>query len=437
MIKLKKIASIICSLITVPNSFSTTRGMAYDSVYDYVLADCDEDDRKSVIGFDDEPCLNNLSVYDNMSIGTLTECVLEHPYVSTAVAVLAVYGLKKIYNTLDYITKFTSYLIKCDKDENTKLSEYFCLITGLANKAYESPHLKNIVDEFIDSFNENTKINKDNIASATLTVSWFAPVLKCSKLKDNTKLSKKITAILKKIAKYFDVNVDNNSFEILGAGVDGVVVEIGDSYYKLCRGDYGNVTKNKQITKLNNLLSSKTNEYIKIYQSNEILNNNHAASILELDYQKPAKMQTPKDLFNCIADLCKGIKYLHDGGFVYRDMKLDNIVITRNENNKVCLRIIDPDEISEVDSEMLNLRPSRTRLIDLLPFAKSTKSLDIYMVGNTIKELLDLYEKTEGVAPLSDKARILVLKFIKDCHALLNGGVLSKIIQRINKKEFE
>lgn len=138
-------------------------------------------------------------------------------------------------------------------------------------------------------------------------------------------------------------------------------------------------------------------------------------------------MKKPKDLFRCVKNLCEGILYLHSKDLVHKDIKLNNIVITK-ENDKIRLKIIDPDDIEKEGSEMIRLSPSRVRLIDLLLFKKATKSLDIYMVGHTIEQLVEEYKKTPDVENLSDEQIKSIKNYIDKCHAFFNKDALSDIV---------
>lgn len=347
-----------------------------------------------------------------------------------SVAAAARLGMNLIYRLTRMLLAMKDMYCQGIKSKNWK--NYFKSVFRLANKAYEYPELRDKVNTFLESFNEETNLDNVNIAIAVVAVSWYAGILKENL---NSSLEEKLKKVIKKIADFFNLN---GNLSVLSSGATGVVVKIGESCYKIgnMKHSINNYVKNAAgKNEINKVLSAEDNKYVKIYKSNKIKANplkEINPGVLELDYCQPATMKKAKDLFRCVKNLCEGIAYLHSKNFVYKDIKLDNTVITKEEGT-IKLKIIDPDEIEEEGTDMIRLHPTRCRLIDWLPFKKATKSLDIYMVGNTIEELLEKYKKTPDVENLSDEQIKSIKNYIDRCHAFFNKDALSYIVGDIEE----
>ncbi|XP_078662985.1 uncharacterized protein LOC144906514 [Branchiostoma floridae x Branchiostoma belcheri] len=106
---------------------------------------------------------------------------------------------------------------------------------------------------------------------------------------------------------------------------------------------------------------------------------------------------------NLAVQLCEGLKYIHDAGYIHRDLKLSNILVTRDNTVKLAdfgLNKLDPHD------------DLKTRARPFLPYAAPEvkerkvygKSADIYSLGLILWEmwygraLYDLYTKDAAYA---------------------------------------
>ena len=91
---------------------------------------------------------------------------------------------------------------------------------------------------------------------------------------------------------------------------------------------------------------------------------------------------TADEVFNIIFDIFIVIQYFHDNGFIYRDLKVNNIII--DESKRAVL--IDLDRLIEYDP---NIEQTSDLSLSITEDGKHSFDTDIYHVGETIKYILD------------------------------------------------
>ncbi|KAK8843659.1 hypothetical protein M9Y10_024722 [Tritrichomonas musculus] len=91
---------------------------------------------------------------------------------------------------------------------------------------------------------------------------------------------------------------------------------------------------------------------------------------------------TADDAFNIIFDIFIVIQYFHNNGFIYRDLKVNNIII--DESKRAVL--IDLDRLIEYDP---NIEQTSDLSLSITGDGKHSFDTDIYHVGETIKYILD------------------------------------------------
>lgn len=133
---------------------------------------------------------------------------------------------------------------------------------------------------------------------------------------------------------------------------------------------------------------------------------------------------TADDVFNIIFDIFIVIQYFHDNGFIYRDLKVNNIII--DESKRAVL--IDLDRLIEYDP---NIEQTSDLSLSITEDGKHSFDTDIYHVGETIKYILDETKQifyTTKESDIIDKY-LKINKMIELCYKKKNQSI-SDIIDK-------
>jgi serine/threonine protein kinase len=127
----------------------------------------------------------------------------------------------------------------------------------------------------------------------------------------------------------------------------------------------------------------------------------------------------PKDLFSCMEEglpivkarhyvkqLLTGISYIHSQGYIYRDIKPENCLVTREDELKIC----DFDTSIKAKTYVANRLVGTTEYLapEIINGLRCTNKVDIWAIGVLV------YELYHGVVPFEDT---------------MVGGVMDNIIQ--------